>query len=294
MPWSINGDAVQVSSWRYDAGQLNLKVRVHTRDDESETVRQLSPTAGDYSTITYSDSTREVVSSSDDLEEIVVTPPERLRPFLLADSWTLKSYSESAVDGGSLRYDVTLTLARLETRGPASDFVDAEQYGEFSYGTASSSNDTDVLRQSPSASDWAFRFQYGDLAVDEGRITGGEQRARQTTFRMQLTPSQGEVFLETLGTSHAVEKVDVQDGEDYYVDNQRDDRNTVEVQPPTDGSADEYLEAGEYAVTDWRIQHDPETRRWQATLGVAQLARQATVGQLGGVRYGEFNYGDSR
>lgn len=295
MSWKLNGDAIDVSSWRYSPGKLTLGIRIHIHDAVADAVRDLADDAGDYNVVTYSDGTQNIVLDSDAADTVTITPPSRLHGPLIRDDWTVEGYTERPVDGGSLTLDVTLNLQRLSTRGPATDWVGGERYGEFRYGELSAAqSDVNVLHETPGTTDWGFRFEYGDIAIPEGRVTGGEQRARTTTFRLQLMPDQGEVLLETLGTIETVEKIDVPDGDDYYVDTHPRDRNTVMIDPPASGSADEYLDAGDYAVTDWRVEFDPSARLWQSTLSIAQLAPQADVAQYGGVRYGEHNYGDDR
>jgi hypothetical protein len=287
MPWQINGEEVTASRWQYRAGQLGFGVLVRVPSAAFDEVRELAADTGDFTTITKADGTREVVDLSGTPETVTVTPPERLRPFLIEDEYTVKSYTERQADGGSLKYSASLTLVRLKNRAPDQDAD--ERYGHYRYGHGGA--DSRLLAQSPSDSDWAFDFRFGELALDEDDVAGGAKRARTTTLRLTPTPVQGEVLLETLGTIAAVSKESVPGGDDFYVDNHPENRNTVRITPPANGSADAYLQAGRYVVTDWTVSHERDSLVWRADLSIALIEATPSVGQLGGSRYGYYNYG---
>lgn len=294
MPWALDGRDIGVSNWSRTPLTLTLRIRAHATDDY---VRELSPEAGGLSTVTFSDGSQETVTGRDS-RVVTITPPSRLRPELVEADYTLKSYNESPADGGSLHFDVTLTLQRLETRpfdgGYGEEYGDSygerypylhetpDGYGETAYGDSYGDSPTDV---------WQFRFEYGSLVLAKGDVVGGEQRARTRTFRLSIPPRRGEVILETLGTIPSVQQVPVPDDDDYYADHHPDDRNTVWIEPP-ESATDEYLTDGEYAVSNWRVERDPSSRRWAASLTISKVRdTRRAVGQYGGSRWGHFRYG---
>lgn len=293
MPWQLNGDDISVLDWQFRAGQLTLSVRIHTADTEFDAVRDKADRAGDWSTINYSDGRREIVDQTSSPSPVTIRPPDSLLGDLIEDRYFVKSFTERPGSGGSLYYDATIGLHRQVTRAPqgASGTAD-RQYGRGEYGDyADSSGGGGQVSQSPGSTDWFFGFEHGEIAVPKGRVQGGEQRAKTTSFRLKLTPTQGSVLLDTLGTTDAVMQQRVADGDDYYIDNHPRDRNTVRVTPPADGSADDYLGGGDYCVTDWRVSYD-ESQFWAGELAIALLSRTAKAGLYGGSRWGRFNYGN--
>lgn len=290
MPWQINGIEVDsVSSWQYRVGQLDARVRIRAGTEAFDELRPYANEAGSVEAVV--DSTGVVDHVETDLQEspLRITPPDKLRdPPLIADDWFVRSYNERPTDSGSLQYDAVLSVLRNETRQPF-EGDEAERYGRFRYGYFPGD---DILVESASSTDWIFGFSFGKITVPESTVSGGERRARTTTLSCTLDRDQTEVLLNTLSTTRAVTKREVPDGDDFYVDNHPDGRNTVDVRTPASGSADAYIRDGAWVVTDWMVQrHTP--LRFEARLSLALVDAIPVPGALGGSRYGHFNYGQT-
>jgi len=290
MPWEFAGERVEsVKSWQYRAGTLNVQVRVLAGGAAYDAIRGFSTEAGDVEQIV--DSVGDIDHIETDLEPtpMTVSPPEAIKnPPLRDDDFFVQSYNESPGDDGSIWYDVQLSLRREDTRHPFEGDAE-ERYGHFRYGYF---NNDDVLNQTPSTTDdWVFGFRWGKLAVPNGDVSGGEKRARTDTLALILDPVEAAVILNNLGTSKTVEKRDVPDGDDYYIDHHPKSRNSVDVVPPDSGQADDYIHDGEYAVSGWMLQRK-RPLRFEARLSLGLVDRRAEPGAYGGSRWGYFNYGE--
>lgn len=269
MYWAIDGTEVHVTEWTRRGTDLDLTIRTKATAPAFDALRALGDGAGEFTAVVGDGGAVEVFGLGARDDSVTVTPLDRHRPHLEQAEYYVRSYNESPADDGSIYYDASLSLARRQTRALGSGYADP----------------------AATATDWEFALASGRLAIDQGRVAGGEKRARQLTLRLQLTPEQAAVILETLGTVEAVTKQSVPDGDDFYVDNHPEDRNTIRILPPDNGRADEYLLGGAYVVTDWRVASDATARRWTGELTVVLDEAVAASGQYGAVRYGHVRYG---
>lgn len=276
MSWTVNRQDVEVTEWEYTTGQLKLTVRALANSTTLDEMRKLQDSAGKLDRVVNSDGTYQVFEQRFDAQEIRVEPPEQLRPILSIDDFYLRSYTESAVDSGSLRYDVSLTFWRTSTRGLQG--TSGRRYGHFRYG------DGESLTVEGSTDDWLLELKFGDIEMSNPTV--GTLNDDEKQFSFTLVPAKAQVVIETLETLLAVDEITVPGGHDFYVDNTPNNRNTVTLHGPDD--TDEYAVDGTYIVTDWSVE-SLAPRLFKCDLSVVLDEAFVTSG-YGGQRYGNVRY----
>lgn len=220
----------------------------YARDrDELDSLRFYAFNAGDYRKIDFADGGWDTLDMSGSGNIYTLTPPDILSPMLEEKSYVVGSYDESQAYDGGESAQVTLELIRLEPR-------EAET--------------RTLLQETADSDQWLFDFNFDGSITPQQVTVADESNQRKYKFEMWLDQAQVELLLEVPNRLGATTIIEVPHGDDWGRDAHPNNRNTVNIQRPSNLNSEVFSPNGDYIVTSYKISSTESVFEWKATMEV--------------------------
>lgn len=220
----------------------------------NDIVRPMYTNAGRSRTISLSSGlARAIDLTKNEKNTYTLLPPYPIEPPFDKQEFVLSKYNESISDNKGDKYDVELVF---KPKYP----IESKKY-----------KNKYAINQNQTPNQWNFEFRTGNIAtvsVQSNIESTVKKGVKLSTVNLVLSNRQSRVIKQNLIYNGSTYIENPSDGESYIVDGNKDKRNTIEINPPSDNHE---IESGDYIVHDWRIETMQVDNTYNVSIVIAKI-----------------------